>query len=289
MAHGLFEYGRNITSEHGEDGILEHIFSIIGDGHKWCVELGALNGKHGSNVWSLIKNKRWAGVLIEADPTYFEVLQKEYAGSNAVCVNRFVSFGGLDMLDRILAETKIPKRFDLLSLDIDGNDYHVWESLTRYASRVVVVEFNPSIPNDISFVQLRNMHVQQGSSLRAIVELGKKKGYELVVVTDTNAIFVLRELFPKLGFSGNSIDALRPTNRFETKLFQLYDGTLKIAGYKNLIWHRIPIDEEKLQVLPLWRRVYPAGTSASGFVRRVKYLVRKLPFYAFLQRIRKSV
>lgn len=288
MAHELLAYGRNVTSEHGEDGILERIFSVIGEGGRWCVELGALNGKHGSNVWNLIKNRGWLGVLIEADPTYFEVLQKEYAGSNAVCINRFVSFDGSDMLDTILAETEIPKQFDLLSLDIDGNDYHVWESLMRHVPRVAVIEYNPSIPNDINFVQPRDMRVQQGSSLRALTDLGRKKGYELVAVTDTNAIFVLRELFQQLDIGDGSIESLRPYNRFETKLFQLYDGTLRIAGNKNLIWHHVPIDEEKLQVLPLRRRVYPAGTSASGVTRSLKYWIRKMPLYAFLQRIRKG-
>ncbi|HEY4519770.1 MAG TPA: hypothetical protein VJH33_01900 [Candidatus Paceibacterota bacterium] len=286
---GLLQFSKNVTSEHGEDGILEHVFSVIGDGSRSCVELGALNGKHGSNVWRLIKEQHWSGILIEADPTYFEVLKREYAGTNTICLNRFVSFEGKDALGRTLSETSLPRQFDLLSLDIDGNDYHVWESLTEYMSRVAVIEFNPSIPNDVHFIQARDMGVQQGSSLKAIVELGKKKGYELVAVTETNAIFVLRELFPKCAIGDNSITVLHTDRRFETNLFQLYDGTLKITGTTHLIWHKLPIDEEKLQVLPLWRRVYPAGTSASGWVRYLKYWVRKLPFYALLQRLRKSI
>lgn len=294
---GLLQFSKNVTSEHGEDGILEHIFSVIGEGLRWCVELGALNGKHGSNVWHLIKEKGWSGVLIEADPTYFEVLQREYVGHNAICINRFVSFDPVrsgasngvqddGTLEGILSTTCIPKQFDLLSLDIDGNDYHVWESLTEHVPRVVVVEFNPSIPNDVSFVQPRDMSIQQGSSLRATVELGKRKGYELVAVTDTNAVFVLRILFSKFGIQNNSIDALHTDHRFETKLFQLYDGTLKIAGNTELIWHHEPIDEAKLQALSRWRRVYPAGVSSSRLVRWTKYWVRKMPLYTLAQRIR---
>ena len=89
----LLDFNLNITSEHGEDGVLEKIFETIGERARWCVELGALNGKHGSNVWHLIKDRGWAGVLIEADKTYFEKLQQEYSGSGrAHCVNAFVSF-----------------------------------------------------------------------------------------------------------------------------------------------------------------------------------------------------
>ncbi len=286
--NSLLDFKRNVTSEHGEDGVIERVFDVIGEGKKWCVELGALNGVHGSNVWHLIKECGWAGVLIEADQTYFEKLQKEYAGRDTThCINVFVSFEGEASLDALFARTPLPNTFDLFSLDIDGNEYHLWESMTQYRPRVMVVEFNPSIPNDISFIQPRDMSVYQGSSLRAFVELGKQKGYELVAANKVNAFFVLKELFSKFGIADNALDALHTDNTFETKIFQLYDGTLKIAGNTKLIWHNLPMDEEKLQVLPKRKRIYPAMISPSPLVRMFKYTARKLPFYAFVQRVRK--
>ena len=285
---GLLAYRSNVTSSDGEDGIIEHIIEVIGAESKWCVELGALNGTHDSNTWNLIRNKGWSGVLIEADPTYFEKLQKEYEPDpGAVCVNAFVSFEGKQSLDAIFEQTPLPKEFDLFSLDVDGNEYHLWQSLAHYWPRAMVVEFNPSIPNSISFIQPRNMTVYQGSSLRALTDLAREKGYELVAANSVNAFFVLKELFPKFGIADNSLDALHADRSFETTIFQLYDGTLKIAGNTNLIWHRLPIDEEKLQVLSKRKRVYPAMISASSFIRACKYAVRKLPFYPFVQRLRK--
>jgi len=284
----LLSSTRDITSEHGEDGIIEKIFEIIGEESKWCVDLGALNGVHGSNVWHLIKECGWSGVLIEADQTYFEKLQQEYAGiKNVHCVNAFVSFEGESSLDTLFAGTSLPKTFDLFSLDIDGNEYHLWDSLVGYRPRMMIVEFNPTIPNDVSFIQPRDMAIFQGSSLRALVELGKRKGYELVATNEVNAFFVLKELFPKFGIVDNSIDVLHTDHQYETKLFQLYDGTLKISGYSKLLWHNLPIDEEKLQVFPRRKRVYPATISPSPLVRTAKYLARKLPFYEFIQRLRK--
>ncbi|HEX8994335.1 MAG TPA: hypothetical protein VF803_03725 [Candidatus Paceibacterota bacterium] len=283
----LLTHKANVTSSDGEDGIIAAIFDVIGEQNKWCVELGALNGKHDSNVWNLIRNKKWSGVLIEADKTYFEKLQKEYENDvGAHCVNTFVSFEGEDSLDAIFARTSIPQDFDLFSLDIDGNEYHLWESLTRYKPRVMVVEFNPSIPNDVSFVQPRDMSVYQGSSLRALVELGSRKGYELVAANSVNAFFVLSELFPKFDIADNSIDVIHTDHRFETKLFQLYDGTLKITGNTKLIWHKLPIDENKLQVLSPRKRIYPAMISPNPLVRAFKYTARKLPIYAAVQRFR---
>lgn len=284
----LLAYGSNITSEHGEDGVIKRIFEIIGTGSRSCVELGALNGTHGSNVWQLVKNEGWIGVLIEADRTYFEKLQKEFFEMpGAECVNAFVSFEGPQSLDTIFAKTSLPKEFDLFSLDIDGNEYHIWDSLLHYRPRVMLVEFNPTIPNDVAFIQPRDMSVYQGSSLQSFVELGKKKGYELVAANEINAFFVLKELFPKFHIADNSIDVLHADHQYETKLFQLYDGTLKIAGYTQLMWHKLPIEEEKLQVLPKRKRVYPAMISPNPVVRAAKYIARKLPFYRFVQRLRK--
>lgn len=289
MSTNLLAYGNNVTSEHGEDGVIKRIFEIIGASSHSCAELGALNGTHGSNVWQLIKKEGWSGVLIEADQTYFEKLQREFADTPvAECVNAFVSFEGPQSLDNLFAKTSLPKTFDLFSLDIDGNEYHLWDSLHKYRPRVMLVEFNPSIPNDITFVQPRDMRIFQGSSLRAFVELGKRKGYELVAANETNAFFVLKELFPKFGIADNPIDALRTDHRYETKLFQLYDGTLKIAGNTRLLWHNVPIDEEKLQVLSAHERKYPARISESGVVRKLKYWARTLPLYPWVQKIRRT-
>lgn len=287
---GLLAYGRNVTSEHGEDGIIEKIFDIIGEDSKWCVELGALNGTHGSNVWHLIKERGWSAALLEADQTYFEKLQQEFVGSDrAHCINAFISFEGKQSLDKIFARTPIPRTFDLFSLDIDGNEYHMWDSLIEYRPRVMVVEFNPSIPNEVAFIQPRDMAVFQGSSLQALVELGKCKGYELIAANEANAFFVLKELFQKFGILDNSIDALHTDHRYETRLFQLYDGTLCISGYGRLIWHRLPIDIQKLQVLPRHARRYPARINKHTSIRKLTYWVRKLPMYRLLQRVRASL
>ncbi|HVM58774.1 MAG TPA: hypothetical protein VMT80_00355, partial [Candidatus Paceibacterota bacterium] len=64
-------FRRDVTSQSGEDGIIEELFRLLGEESRWAVELGALNGKHDSNVWHLVKDRGWSAVLIEADRTYF--------------------------------------------------------------------------------------------------------------------------------------------------------------------------------------------------------------------------
>jgi len=243
-------YRKNIASQFGEDGILEHVFHLIGTKNKWCVEFGAHNGKTNSNTWHLLNNRGWSGVLIESDDRRYKICKATHAKNKAVVINKFVNFKGPNSLDNILKTTKIPKDFDLLSIDIDGNDYHIWGSLRKYKPRVVIIEFNDSIPSDVEFIQEKNMDVQQGTSVLSIVKLARKKGYELAYAHRGNAVFVRREIFPALGISDNGLETLYTDHDHETRIFQLYDGTLVTIGNRKLLWCGAEFGERDLQVLP---------------------------------------
>lgn len=119
-------------SQGGEDGILREIFRGLGVERGWFVEFGAGDGVLYSNTYALVQ-KAWSGVGIECDLEKFRELQRNMgtvAGYFPIC--RRVSFAGDHCLDTILAATPIPCEFDLLSIDIDGHDYWVWQSLREY-------------------------------------------------------------------------------------------------------------------------------------------------------------
>ena len=255
---GLLKYSRNVASQLGEDGIIERIFEIIPEGTKWCVEAGAGDGFALSNTYNLITAAHWSSVQIELSPEKFRRLQDRYRGNPAVyCLNKKVSFEGSETIDRLLSTTPIPTDFNLLSLDIDGNDYHVWESIREYRPRVVIIEFNPTIPNHIAFVQSRDMDVYQGASLCALTDLARRKGYELICATEWNAIYIREDYYDLFGIEDNSVERLRPKPKYQMDIFQLFDGTLVLSGYTKLLWHEIEIDEERIQVLPKEKRVFP--------------------------------
>jgi hypothetical protein len=73
----FLNYASNKTSQCGEDGILEHLFALLGlpadGGRGYCVDIGAWDGKHLSNTYSLVHEQGWGGLLVEADPTRAEV------------------------------------------------------------------------------------------------------------------------------------------------------------------------------------------------------------------------
>jgi hypothetical protein len=268
----LLQFSKNITSTTGEDGILEKIFEIIPNSNRWCVELGAGNGIKFSNSYDLIVNKGWSSVQIEGDPIkYEELITTHGENSQVTCLNKYVSFSGTNTLDNLFKKTSLPHNFDLLSIDIDGNDYYLWESLEHFRPKVIVIEFNPSIPNQVDWVQEKNMEVNHGCSLLSLINLGKRKGYELISATWFNGIFVDSQYYELFGIEDNSIWQLyRDSQNFQTFIFQTFDGTIILAGNDKLLWHdrQFNLEEiqEKIQVLPEKERVFPAkiaGDSSS--------------------------
>ena len=232
MKNLLNKYEKNIYSQSGEDGVIEHIFSIIPNSNKWCVEFGAWDGIVYSNTRALIE-KGWNAVLIEPNPRKFISLKKNNSKyPKAICLKKFINLSGKNSLDNILKDEKAPKSIDLLSIDIDGNDYHIWKSLNIFKPKVVVIEFNQTIPPDIEYVQACDFSVRQGNSLKSLQLLAKEKKYELICCTEGNAFFVQEKYFPLFKIKNNSIKKLW-NYEYETKLYQLFDGTIKITGNNN--------------------------------------------------------
>jgi hypothetical protein len=186
---------------------------------------------------------------------------------------RFVGWEGEGTLDKILAETPIPRNFDLLSIDIDGNDWHVWKAVEEYRPSLVIVEFNPTMPTELDYVQPADFGTQIGSSLRAFDRLARSKGYELVCVTQWNAIFVDAPLFPLFNITDNRIETMRTDTSMVTHFFSGFDGRIRLDGYRKLPWHDVLIAEDDVQVLPKSLQVFP--DQMGKFKQRLTRLVRR--------------
>jgi hypothetical protein len=244
----IAKYGANVQSQSLQDGLIAHALDVIGIQNKHVIEFGAWDGVYLSNSWNLINNHGFSATLIEGNPHSFPMLVETYKDVDRVaCVNAYVAREGDDSLDNILRRSGAPIDPDLLIIDIDGNDYHVWDGLKEFYPRVVMIEYNNTIPLDVFFVQDYDGKVSQGASLRALVELGREKGYELVCA-DSDAIFVQKDLFPLFNMDN---DIFKLAEAHQTKIWQGYDGTLFIAGKRNLTWADTPtnIDDEPRQLV----------------------------------------
>jgi hypothetical protein len=237
---------------------IEKLLEKLSVRNRWCVEFGAADGID-SNARNLIVEHGYSAVLIEGSQSRFAQLKKNCEGrDNVFPLNGFVGFTEQDGLDAILSKFSIPADFDFLTIDIDGNDYHVWNAIVKYRPKIVMIEFNPSIPPEIKFVQPADSSVSQGSSLASIVELGNAKDYELVAVLGVNAFFVTKEIFPPFKVEDNRITALWTNRDCVTYIFCGYDGRVFLRGSRKLPWHGpVTLCESKMQALPAIARGYP--------------------------------
>ncbi len=202
------DIGFRVHSQHEEDGILLYIFSLIGTTNKRCVELCAGNGIE-CNTANLVIHHRWIGLMFDGDEKNVEAAKKFYSANldtkywPPTIAKEWITRGNIN---RLIQENGFNGEIDLLSLDIDGVDYWLWEEISCIAPRVVVLEFNHLWGSDVSVtVPYRDDFRAEftchgsdyaGASLKAFVKLGRKKGYRLVGTNAiaTNAFFIRNEI-----------------------------------------------------------------------------------------------
>jgi len=184
-----------ILSQNGEDGVLQALLEQIGSQTRYFVELGAGRGEQ--STCALLANcLRWSGLFIESDAEAYSALESKYRPNSRVATrNASVTPGNVEA---IFTAVGVPATFDVMSIDIDGNDYWVWQAIEAFAARVVVVEYNANLALEASVVMpTDDRHTWDetdyfGASLGALRALGAEKGYELVHTDSTgvNAFFV---------------------------------------------------------------------------------------------------
>jgi hypothetical protein len=200
--------GFRLYSQHDEDGILLLIFAIIGTLNGRCVEICAGDGLE-CNTANLLVHHRWQGLLVDGNLTNVQHARLFY-GQHAntrfwppTVVQAWITRNNVNELIR---SNGFGGEIDLLSLDIDGIDYWLWEQIDCISPRVVVLEFNHlwgpdaavTVPYRDDFVAEFSAYGSDyaGASLRAFVKLGRIKGYRLVGVNSiaTNAFFIRADI-----------------------------------------------------------------------------------------------
>ena len=187
----------NRYSQFGEDGILNAIFNKLDGDWKqtqgYCVDIGAADGLLFSNVRQFLE-AGWKGLLFEKDEARFATLQGQFDNQQVHCVNSQVETDGPNGFDNLLFVCGAPNEFDLLSIDIDGQDYYILNSLLNYRPRVVVCEYAPEC--DPMFIPQLGGEGQAG--WQAIIWAGTARGYIPISRTPTNLIFIRRDLIGRL-------------------------------------------------------------------------------------------
>ena len=193
-------YGFKVYSQNDEDGIIEEIFNRIGTTNKTFVEFGVEDGLESNGHYLL--HKGWRGLWIEGDQKSFEKIFSRFfpviRTGQLSCTLDFITKDNInDLISNVISG-----EIDLLSVDVDGNDYYIWQAINVVRPRVVVIEYNAKFPPNHEWKMAYNeKYIWNGSdchgaSLKALELLGRKLGYRLVGtnLSGVNAFFVRQEL-----------------------------------------------------------------------------------------------
>jgi hypothetical protein len=185
---GIERYEYSLFSQNGEDGILRYLFSEIGFRSKLFLEFGF--GVTQNNSLRLMLKEGFGGVFIdgsELSVRRFNKAAESFGIKNVKAINTFLN---LENLETTILGSGLSKEIDLLSIDVDGNDYWFYEGIRCLSPRIVVIEYNASLGPQLSlstpYDPLFDRHEKHasgfycGASITALERLGKKKGYSLV-------------------------------------------------------------------------------------------------------------
>lgn len=168
-------------SQFNEDFIIRKIFDKIGSSNKYFVEFGACDGQVISNV-ALLRHDGWKGLLIEPVNPFAKGLV------NAVCIRDFLT---PENIESVFDREAVPQKLDFLSIDIDGNDYYIWEALNKYKPRVLCIEVDGESSN---IKKLPGYNEENNGkpkcSILVMTELCEKKEYKLIYNNKGNAFYL---------------------------------------------------------------------------------------------------
>jgi len=195
----------SVFSQWGDDGIINWLTNNLPKIPKNFLEIGTQDYKE-SNTRFLTMSKNWSGYIIDSSNQDIEKIKKQniYWKHNLKAFNFFIT---KENINNILKKIKIPKEIGLLSLDIDGNDYWVWEKIKNISPAIFVCEYNAVFGdlNNISTPYTKNFNRTKyhhsnlafGASLPAFIKISQKKNYKFIGTNSNgvNAYFIKNKYF----------------------------------------------------------------------------------------------
>lgn len=218
----LNRYEGKIFSQNGEDGVTLKIFQKIGTTDKTYVEFGVQEG-YECNTSMLREYFGWTGLMMDG----------EYENER---INLKTEWITAENINQLFEKYKVPEEFDLLSIDIDYNDFHVWYAINeKYRPRVVIIEYNAAIPPSDDKVAVYGPNLcwdgtnYYGAGILPMKILGNKKGYTLVHAdaNGVNLFFIRSDILKEMNLSfknqDDEIKLYRAPNFFGKGISHLQD------------------------------------------------------------------
>lgn len=193
-----------VFSQWGEDGIIQWLIRQIPIKNETFIEFGVENYRE-ANTRFLLEENNWSGMIIDGSKQNMDSVKKEelYWRYDLKAVDAFIT---RENINELLAQSGFDEDLGLLSIDIDGNDYWVWEKIEVVKPRIVICEYNPifgadravTVPYraDFNRTKAHYSNLFFGASLKALRALAEHKGYVFIGTNSNaaNAFFVRKDL-----------------------------------------------------------------------------------------------
>lgn len=195
-----------VFSQWGEDGIIDWLTSLVPIERKLFIEFGVEDYSE-ANTRFLLAHKNWSGLIFDSDADKVASIRRRelYWQYDLTAEAAFIA---RENINDLLRQQGVEGDIGLLSIDIDGNDYWVWQAVSVVSPRIVVIEYNSrlgadraiTVPYRADFARAQAHHsmIYYGASLRALWKLARDKGYQLVCCNSAgnNAFFVRADAMP---------------------------------------------------------------------------------------------
>jgi hypothetical protein len=191
-----------VHSQWGEDGIIQALVQHLNIEPKTFIEFGVENYKESNTRW-LLMNNNWAGLVIDGSHENIAYIRNDSISwkHSLRAVHAFIT---RENINALLTENGMVGEVGLLSIDIDGMDYWVWDAINCVQPTIVIVEYNSlfgsgrsvTVPYKADFNRTAAHYSTSyyGASLEALVRLARRKGYAFIGSNSAgnNAFFVLK-------------------------------------------------------------------------------------------------
>jgi hypothetical protein len=193
-----------VTSQWGEDGIIEWLVHKLPNTNRSFIEFGVENFQE-ANTRFLLQNRGWRGLIIDGSSANMDYVRREalHWMFDLVAVNSFVT---AENINDLIKQNGFAGELGILSVDIDGNDYWVLKAIDCVRPAILIAEYNSvlgdrhaiTVPYEPAFERLKAHHSGQyfGASIKAMIALASEKGYEFVGTNSNgvNAFFIRKDL-----------------------------------------------------------------------------------------------
>jgi hypothetical protein len=202
LASNPRDYEFKVYSQWGEDGIIDHLITRLAITNRSFIEFGVESYTE-ANTLFLLKHRHWSGLVIDGSAEHVNAIKRreEYW---RYALRADASFVTRDNINEIIARNGFAGDLGLLSIDIDGNDYWVWQAIDCVNPAIVIAEYNSlfgptarvTIPYQADFIRHHadSSNMYYGASIAALEYLARSKGYSLVAGNSAgNNVFFVRD------------------------------------------------------------------------------------------------